>query len=266
MQLRRMLRDVPVLRALGRRRAGFLLGFLAVAAVMLIFSPNVPGFRAPGQARAKQPPPQLEVKVEVTSVLMRAMVYDESDGTISSTDVPSSAVEVDVQNAGPSTARITGANFLFRRIEKLERCTRVAGPVLLSAPYDVKVPTQPFRAEPPFVIGKTIRHELEGGAHERLTFKIGTESTPDGWPSLYQIDVSLNLDPPSPIVAATVVLMEPSDHDWIFRLESHGQALDKDCVRRNDESLQSFARAGGIHSPAFLSFSGEIHRLLAAKR
>jgi hypothetical protein len=259
-----MLRDVPVLRALGMRRASLLLGFAAVAVAMLILSPNVPGFREPRKATAKQPP-QLEVAVDVTSVLMRAAVYDESDGTIRSTNIASSAINVVVENASPSTARITGANFLFRRIEKLERCTRAAGPVLVSAPYDVKVPTQPFRAEPPFVIGKNIRHELKGGAHERLTFKIGTESTPDGWPSLYQVDISLNLDPTGSVFAATVFLMEPSDDDWIFRSESRGRALDKDCVERNDESLQSFVRARGIHSQALLSFSERIHRRLAAK-
>lgn len=259
-----MLRDVPVLRALGMRRASLLLSFLAVAVAMLIFSPSSPGFREPRQATAKQPP-RLEIAVDVTSVLMRAAVYDESDGTIRSINIASSAIDVVVENASPSTARITGANFLFRRIEKLERCTRAAGPVLVSAPYDVKVPTQPFRAEPPFVIGKNIPHELKAGAHERLTFKIGTESTPDGWPSLYQVEISLNLDPPSSIFAATVFLMEPSDHDWIFRLDPHGRALDKDCVRRNDESLQGFAKARGIHSQALLSFSGKIHRLLAAE-
>jgi hypothetical protein len=260
-----MMRDVPVLRALGMRRASFLLGFLAVAVAMLILSPSYLGFRDPRQATAKQPS-QLEVAVEVTSVLMRAAVYDESDRTIRSTNIASSAIDVIVKNASSSTARITGANFLFRRIEKLERCTRAAGPVLVSAPYDVKVPAQPFRAEPPFVIGKNIRHELKGGAHERLTFKIGTETTSDGWPTLYQVDISLSLDPPSSIFAATVFLMEPSDHDWIFRSASHGQALDKDCVDRNAESLQSFVQARGIHSQALLSFSGKIQRLLAAER
>jgi hypothetical protein len=260
-----MLRDVPVLRALGMRRASFLLGFLAVAVAMLALSPSYLGFRDPRRATAKQPP-QLEVAVDVTSVLMRAAVYDESDGTIKSTNVATSAIDLIVKNASPSTARITGANFLFRRIEKLERCTRAAGPVLVSAPYDVKVPTQPFRAEPPFVIGKDIRHELKGGAHERLTFKIGTETTPDGWPTLYQVDISLSLDPPSSIFAATVFLMEPSDHDWIFRSESRGQALDKDCVERNTESLQSFVQAPGIHSRALLAFSEKIQRLLAAER
>jgi hypothetical protein len=260
-----MLRDVPVLRALGMRRASFLLGFLAVAVAVLILAPNSLGFRAPRQATAKQRP-QLEVAVDVTSVLMRAGVYDESNGTIKSTNVASSAIGIVVKNGSTSTARITSANFLFRRIEKLERCTRAAGPVLVSAPYDVKVPAQPFRAEPPFVIGKNIRHELKGGAHERLTFKIGTETTPDGWPSLYQVDISLSLDPPKSIFAATVFLMEPSDHDWIFRLESHGQALDKDCVERNAESLQSFVQARGIHSQALLAFSGKIQRLLAAER
>jgi hypothetical protein len=260
-----MLRDVPVLRALGMRRASFLLGFLAVAVAVLILAPNSLGFRAPRQATAKQRP-QLEVAVDVTSVLMRAGVYDESNGTIKSTNVASSAIGIVVKNGSTSTARITSANFLFRRIEKLERCTRAAGPVLVSAPYDVKVPAQPFRAEPPFVIGKNIRHELKGGAHERLTFKIGTETTPDGWPSLYQVDISLSLDPPKSIFAATVFLMEPSDHDWIFRLESHGQALDKDCVERNAESLQTFVQARGIHSQALLSFSRKIQRLLAAER
>ena len=265
MLLRRMLRDVPVLRALGIRRASFLLGFLAVVIAILTLSPNYLGFREPRQATAKQPP-QLDVAVDVTSVIMRAAVYDESDGTIKSTNIASSAIEVVVKNASPSTALITRANFLFRRIEKLERCTRVAGPVLVSAPYDVKVPTQPFRAEPPFVIVKSIGHELKGGAHERLTFTIGTESTPDGWPSLYQVDISLSLDAPSSIFAATVFFMEPSDHDWIFRSESHGQALNKDCVERNVESLQDFVQARGIHSQALLSFSGKLQRRLAAER
>ena len=260
-----MMRDVPVLRALGMRRASLLLGLLAVAVAMLALSPSYLGFRDPRQATAKQPP-QLEVAVDVTSVLMRAAVYDESDGTIKSTNVATSAIDLIVKNASPSTARITGANFLFRRIEKLERCTRAAGPVLVSAPYDVKVPTQPFRAEPPFVIGKDIRHELKGGAHERLTFKIGTETTPDGWPTLYQVDISLSLDPPSSIFAATVFLMEPSDHDWIFRSVARGQALDKDCVERNAESLQDFVQAGGVRSQALLSFSEKIQRLLAAER
>ena len=247
------------------RRASLLLGLLAVAVAMLALSPSYLGFRDPRQATAKQPP-QLEVAVDVTSVLMRAAVYDESDGTIKSTNVATSAIDLIVKNASPSTARITGANFLFRRIEKLERCTRAAGPVLVSAPYDVKVPTQPFRAEPPFVIGKDIRHELKGGAHERLTFKIGTETTPDGWPTLYQVDISLSLDPPSSIFAATVFLMEPSDHDWIFRSVARGQALDKDCVERNAESLQDFVQAGGVRSQALLAFSEKIQRLLAAER
>jgi len=263
--LRRMLRDVPVLRALGIRRASFLLGFLAVVIAILTLSPNYLGFREPRQATAKQPP-QLDVAVDVTSVIMRAAVYDESDGTIKSTNIASSAIEVVVKNASPSTALITRANFLFRRIEKLERCTRVAGPVLVSAPYDVKVPTQPFRAEPPFVIEKNIGHELKGGAHERLTFTIGTESTPDGWPSLYQVDISLSLDARSSIFAATVFLMEPADYDWIFRSESHGQTLNKDCVERNVESLQDFVQARGIHSQALLSFSGKLQRRLAAER
>jgi hypothetical protein len=260
-----MLRDVPVLRALGLRRAGFLLGFLAAAVALLILSPSYLGVREPRQATAKQPA-QLEVEVDVTSVLMRTAVYDESAGTIKPTNVTSSAIDLAVKNAGPSTARITGANFLFRRIEKLERCTRAAGPVLVSAPYDVKVPTQPFRAEPPFVIRKDIRHELKGGTHERLIFKIGTESTPDGWPSLYQVDVSLSLDPASSVFAATVVLMEPSDYDWIFRSVAHGQAIDKDCVERNAESLRGFVQARGVHSQALLSFSGRIQRLRAAER
>jgi len=260
-----MLRDAPVLRALGLRRAGFLLGFLAVAVALLILSPGYVGVREPHQATAK-PPSQLQVKVDVTSVLMRTAVYDESAGTIKPTNVASSAIDVAVKNASPSTARITGANFMFRRIEKLERCTRAAGPVLVSAPYDVKVPTQPFRAEPPFVVRKDLRHELKGGAHERLTFKIGTESTPDGWPSLYQVDVSLSLDPTTTVFAATVVLMEPSDYDWIFRSVAQGQALDKDCVERNAESLQDFVQAEGVRSQALLSFSEKIQRLLAAER
>jgi hypothetical protein len=264
LHLRRMLRDVPVLRALGIRRASFLLAFLAVAVATLTLSPSYLGFRAPHQATAKQPS-HLEIAVDVTPGVMRAAVYDEADGTIKSTNVATSAIDVVVKNPSRSTALITGANFLFRRIEKLERCTRLAGPVLVSAPYDVKVPAQPFRAEPPFVIGMNIRHQLKGGAHERLTFKIGTESTPDGWPSLYQVDISLSLDPPSSVFAATVFLMEPSDQDWIFRSESRGQALDKDCVTRNAESLQDFVQTRGIHSQALLSFSGKIQRRLAAE-
>jgi hypothetical protein len=260
-----MLRDAPVVHALAMPRAGFLLGFVAAVVATLIFSPNFLGFRKSPQATAKQPS-QLEVAVDVTSAPMRATVYDESDHRIKYTNVTSSAIDVVVKNASPSTVDIVGANFLFRRIEKLERCTRAAGPILLSAPYDVKVPAQPFRAEPPFVIGKNVRHDLKSGAHQRLTFKIGTESTPDGWPSLYQVDISLNLDPPRSIFAATIFFMEPSDSDWIFRSESNGQALNKDCVERNDESLQSFVNARGIHSQALLSFSGKIHRLLAAKR
>jgi hypothetical protein len=265
LQLRRMLRDVPVLRALGPRRAGFLLGFLAVAVAVLILSPNYLGVREPRQATAKQPS-RLEVAVAVTSVRMRVAVYDESDGTIKSTNVASSAIDLAVKNASRSTARITGANFLFRRVEKLERCTRAAGPILVSAPYDVKVPTQPFRAEPPFVIRKNLRYELKGGARERLIFKIGTESTPDGWSTLYEVDISLSLDPPSSIFVATVFFMEPSDHDWIFRSVARGRALDNDCVERNAESLQSFVQAQGIHSQALLSLSGKIQRLLAAER
>jgi hypothetical protein len=260
-----MLRNVPVLRALGLRRAGFLLGFLGAAVALLILSLSYVGVREPHPATAKQPS-QLEVEVDVTSVLIRTAVYDESAGTIKPTNVASSAIDVAVKNASPSTARITAANFLFRRIEKLERCTRAAGPVLVSAPYDVKVPTQPFRAEPPFVIRKDIRHELKGGTHERLIFKIGTESTPDGWPSLYQVDVSLSLEPASSVFAATVVLMEPSDYDWILRSVAHGQALDKDCVERNAESLEAFVQARGVHSHALLSFSEKIQRLLAAER
>jgi hypothetical protein len=264
-QLRRMLRNVPVLRALGPRRAGFLLGFLAVLVALLTLSPSYPGVRKPHQATAQQPS-QLAVEVDVNSVLMRTAVYDDSAGTIKPTNVASSAIDVAVKNASRSTARITGANFLFRRIVKLERCTRAAGPVLVSAPYDVKVPTQPFRAEPPFVIRKDLRHELKGGAHERLSFKIGTESTPDGWPSLYQVDVSLSLDPATSVFAATVVFMEPSDYDWIFRSVAHGQALDKDCAERNAEALQDFVRAQGVRSPTLLSFSEKIQRLLAAER
>jgi hypothetical protein len=243
----------PWLKALAWIGTGMLLP-IVVGLVLLVVQTRTPLGQQPSRLKVAAVDIQ-EARIPVTA----------NDGK--EAKFKGSVIDVVIKNTGPSASLITRADFVFREAQQLEGCPSVSGPLVISALYDVRVPTGPPKREPPFTLHRPMRYEVRSNTYERFAFKIGPEIMRDGdWPWVYEVDISLRYNESQSLFVARVLLLEPGDNDWIIQSTrntiSRGFPPVTVCLQRNVDLMQNMIDSKGLLSPYLVSFHNEIQKLI----
>jgi hypothetical protein len=176
------------------------------------------------------------------------------DGASSSvaTKVVGSVVDITLRNKGTAPALVVSADLAFKTATELENCSG-AGPGVVTAQYDVRVPVDPAVTGHPFASRRDMRFVVRPNSIDRLQLSVGPESYGlSSWPWVYQFDLTLHEDNGQSLSAGTIGLLGLPGQSWNKFGGLSSQTMNPGtfaCVAHDASLLSQAMVSPGLHSP-----------------
>ncbi|GAA1518880.1 hypothetical protein GCM10009677_60340 [Sphaerisporangium rubeum] len=184
---------------------------LLVSLVSLYFawSADVSARRAADAAQAETDRhPLLEIaSVDVAVVGGLSGTEKAGERTSRVTGARGAVVDISLRNRGSGEAYVTSATVLVQRVNRLQGCSQLGGPLTVEADYDVAVPED---MQIPGTLTRETRFLVESGRHGRFTLTVGPEGTTDvDSPWLAVVGVTLHEAEGRDLALPTIALVVP---------------------------------------------------------
>jgi hypothetical protein len=262
---RRRLANIPILRALSRegdwKRADTLTAIglaisIAAAAVGL------------SQFLISNPPtsPDLVLdKAEVTRTADIDATATGPDDSPENTKVQGSVIDITFRNKGSAPALLVGADLSFRQAAALKNCSG-AGPGVVTARYDLRVPVDSTVTSNPFKVHRDMRFTVNPNSVDRIQLSIGPESYGSSeWPWVYQFSLSLTQDNGQTLAIGNISLLGLPGQTW-NKLQDFSAASitpnDLACIASDAALLSSAMLSNGLHSPELQELYDEAEKIV----
>jgi hypothetical protein len=232
-------------------------------------SPNLPSSAAAPNPPSSAPSPNLQVdKVEIAQANNIDATVQNPVGPASKVKSIGSAIDITLRNRGAAPALIVGATLSFTHSVELVNCTG-AGPGLVTAQYDIKVPAgKVVTASDPLVLRRDMRFVIKPNSIDRFTISVGPgKYAAADWPWVYEFDLSLTQDNGQRLDLGPMSILGLPGASWNkFRglppsILAIGQV--RSCVTRDASELSQAMAAPGRHSPELRTLYNEAKTLMA---
>ena len=233
-------------------------------------SPQLPSSAPAPNLPSSAPAPNLQVdKVEVARTNNIDATVENPGEPASTVKSVGSAIDITLRNRGAAPALIVGATLSFTRSVELANCTG-AGPGLVTAQYDIKVPTgKEVTASDPLVLRRDMRFVIKPNSIDRFTISVGPGkyAAAADWPWVYEFDLSLTQDNGQKLALGPISMLGLPGASWNkFRgltpsILAYGQV--RACVTRDASELSQAMAAPGRHSPELRTLYNEVKTLMA---
>lgn len=211
---------------------------------------------------APLPPPDVTIESIGVNRLQDVDIDTRGDdGSSALSKNKESAIDIVLHNNGGAPALIRSIILNFDYAQELENCNPGHGPVLATAKYDIRVPTQ--LASQHFSLTRdNVLFQVPPNAFDRLAVTAGPEQSDSGdYPWLYSVTVTLNTDSPRQRSMSTgrVAFISPVDDTLTMatRDAQRAEAEAAPCLKRNAQQLSRVIAMGGISSPRLIGLLQE---------
>ena len=164
--------------------------------------------------------------------------------------IGSTAIDITLRNIGTGVSVLHRAD--FRIIDAHRLCTEGAGPVVISANYDVALPWRKATAQ---TISIPIRQELRPQTADRFLFSVGLRRRSIDVAMLYELELLLYHDrEDEPVEAGRILLAErwPRMEDLVP--PGRVSPAERKCLAQNLQAVQQFTALEGARSPELNDF------------
>jgi hypothetical protein len=243
---------------------------IAVAALVIpITIGNLPASGPSPHLPSRASSPNLQVdKVEVARTSNIDATVQNPWGPASTVKSIGSAIDITLRNRGAAPALIVGATLSFTRSVELANCTG-AGPGLVTAQYDIKVPAgKEVTASDPLVLRRDMRFVIKPNSIDRFRISVGPgKYAAADWPWVYEFDLSLTQDNGQKLDLGPMSMLGLPGASWNkFRglppsILASGYV--RSCVTRDASELSQAMAAPGRHSPELRTLYNEAKTLMA---
>ncbi|MFJ2193891.1 hypothetical protein ACIOJE_39090 [Kitasatospora sp. NPDC087861] len=154
-------------------------------------------------------------------------------------------IDLTLANIANGTSLITKASITFNRLQSLEPCAAVGGPVVITANYQFTIPDEqePVPPAKPFTLSKELTHEVVANKHDRFELTVGNKTVPEGAsPWVAVMDVVLEHDGGKQLKIGPIAVVSTGDNSefypdgdqWVFPQEPAAGCVEKNTALVSD--------------------------------